>query len=134
MGFGAALKSALTQYVSFSGRARRSEFWWFTLFYYGLLFGAAMFGRALSGAGGSLVSILFPIVLFSLFLPSVSVRVRRLHDAGYSGWCLMVALLPVVGGLILLVFSLQDGIPGPNQYGPDPKNRQAIDYRPLVDY
>ncbi|WP_067574969.1 DUF805 domain-containing protein [Nocardia acidivorans] len=134
MGLRAALKSALAQYVSFDGRASRSEFWWFTLFYYGLFFAAGILSKALSGIGSSLVATFGAVVLFSLFLPSVSVRVRRLHDAGYSGWYLLVALLPFLGGLILLGLSLQDGIPGPNPYGPDPKSRPAIDYRSRIDY
>ncbi|MEU2258466.1 DUF805 domain-containing protein [Nocardia xishanensis] len=128
MGFGAALKSALTKYFSFNGRARRSEFWWFTLFYYGLILGAGMLGNMLSGNSGSLVGPFVAVVLFGLFLPSVSVWVRRLHDAGYSGWNLLIALLPLLGGLILLTFSFEDGIHGPNKYGPDPKNRPSIDY------
>ncbi|GAB2505015.1 DUF805 domain-containing protein [Nocardia heshunensis] len=131
MGFGAAIKAAFSQYATFSGRATRSEFWWFTLFYYLIIIGGAVLSGALSGAtsdDGSPASLLFIVVFIGLFLPSVSVRVRRLHDAGYSGWWLLIAIVPFIGGITLLVFSLQDGNYGPNQYGPDPKNRAPIDF------
>ncbi|MCL2304252.1 MAG: DUF805 domain-containing protein, partial [Planctomycetaceae bacterium] len=62
-----------------------------------------------------------PLLCFGLIIPSLAVIVRRLHDAGYSGWMYFISLVPFVGGIILLVFLLQDSQPGRNQYGPNPK-------------
>lgn len=116
MSFVDAIRSVLTQYVGFRGRARRSEYWWFYLFTSILGFLTA----CLSGeAVGSYIAV---IVGLALILPSLAVSVRRLHDTDRSGWFLLLALIPIVGGIIVLVFHVQDSTPGPNRFGPNPKD------------
>lgn len=116
MSFVDAIRSVLTQYVGFRGRARRSEYWWFYLFHSILGFLAA----CLSGeTGGSYIAV---IVGLALILPSLAVSVRPLHDTDRSGWFLLLALIPIVGGIVLLIFYVQDSKPGPNRFGPNPKD------------
>ena len=121
MSFPDAIRSAFSQYATFRGRARRSEYWWFSLFL--LLVGivASVLDSALGvdfeGSGGP-VSLL---VNLAVLLPSLAVAVRRLHDIDRTGWWLLLALIPIVGWIVLLVFALQNGTPGPNRFGPSPK-------------
>jgi len=110
------------KYAQFSGRSRRNEFWMFTLInilIYVLLYGA---GLALvdSGIGKALLG-LCAIYGLAILIPSLAVTVRRLHDTGRSGWWWFICLVPLVGGLILLIFCVLDSEPGTNQYGPNPK-------------
>ncbi|WP_025618281.1 DUF805 domain-containing protein [Salinispora cortesiana] len=116
MSFGDAIRSALTQYVGFSGRARRSEYWWFYLFTVILGFAGGILNGVLET---SFVSV---IVGLALLLPSLAVGVRRLHDTGRSGWFLLLGLIPFIGFVVLLVFFVQDSKPGPNRFGPNPKD------------
>jgi uncharacterized membrane protein YhaH (DUF805 family) len=115
MGFPDAVRSALTQYVGFSGRARRSEYWWFALFNVILSFVASLLDAAI---GASIFGL---IVGLGLLLPSRAVGVRRLHDINRSGWWLLLGLIPLVGAIILIVWFCQDSDRGPNQYGDSPK-------------
>ena len=126
MGFVAAIKSCFRKYVTFSGRASRSEFWWFVLFIYisavmavlldEILFAA--FGLDPRSVGYDTIG-LFPFWQFVLILPQLAVTVRRLHDNGRSGWWWFLMLVPF-GGIWLLVWYCSRGTPGPNRYGPDP--------------
>ncbi|RYH07284.1 DUF805 domain-containing protein [Tropicimonas sp. IMCC6043] len=112
MTFQDAVKTCLTQkYVDFSGRARRSEYWWFVLFVFigNIIFG--IIGIDLLGALWSL----------ALLLPGIAVGVRRLHDLDKSGWWLLIALIPLIGLLVLIYFFVQPGTRGANQYGPEPR-------------
>lgn len=99
--FGEAIKTCFSKYATFSGRASRSEFWYFFLF--------------------SFILGCIPIVNFIaglvLLLPSLAVAVRRLHDTGKSGWWYLICLIPFIGGLVLLIFYCQEGQPDANQYG-----------------
>lgn len=119
MTFTDAVRSAFRNYATFDGRARRSEFWFFALFTIlaqaaaGLLDETLYFGAGRGPAAG-LVSLL-------LFLPSLAVAVRRLHDGGRSGWWILICLLPLIGWLILLIWYLSRGEAGPNRFGPDPR-------------
>ncbi len=111
----------LKQYAVFQGRARRKEYWMFTLFsmliYIGLMIIEGILG--MGGEGGlGLLSILYSL---AVLLPSIGVTIRRLHDTGRSGWWLLISLVPIVGGIVLLVFLILDSQPGSNQYGPNPK-------------
>jgi uncharacterized membrane protein YhaH (DUF805 family) len=110
------------KYAQFSGRSRRNEYWMFTLFnllIYVLLYGAAI-ALMESGIGKALLGIC-AIYGLAILIPSLAVGVRRLHDTGRSGWWLLICFVPIVGGLILLVFFVLDSEPGTNQYGPNPK-------------
>jgi uncharacterized membrane protein YhaH (DUF805 family) len=115
MGLPDAVRSVLTQYATFTGRARRSEYWWFALANLGLSLVAAIIDAAIGFPFFQLV------VALGLFVPSLAVAVRRLHDTGRSGWWLLIGLIPLVGAIVLLVFLASDGERGPNRWGPSPK-------------
>ncbi|MGN9812519.1 DUF805 domain-containing protein [Micromonospora sp. BQ11] len=125
MSFADAIRSVLTQYVGFTGRARRSEYWWFALFSFLVSIVAAIldgvFGTNLGDAGST--GVIGLIVTVALLLPSLAVGVRRLHDTDRSGWWLLIGLVPLVGAIVLLVFFVKDGTPGANRFGPDPRDR-----------
>ncbi len=112
----------MRQFADFEGRARRTEYWMFTLFYM-LMLVATMFLMMIGGdAAASMGSILFLGVALVHLIPGISVAVRRLHDTGKSGWLYLVGFIPLVGSIILLVFFCTEGQVGPNEYGPDPKD------------
>ena len=116
MSFVESIQTVLSKYCDFNGRARRSEYWWFTLAYCilsGILSGFAQ--------GSTIFGIISGLVSLALLLPSLGVSVRRLHDVGKSGWWLLLVLIPVIGAIILLVWECKDSDPGDNQYGPNPK-------------
>lgn len=114
----------LSKYVTFSGRASRSEFWWWILALCILLFIAAIIDGAIilpmlgfdafQEEGGQPLSVL---VSLAIFLPNITVGVRRLHDTGRIGWWLLIGLIPVVGLLVLIYFYVQPSEDGGNQYG-----------------
>jgi uncharacterized membrane protein YhaH (DUF805 family) len=108
MDFVTSVKTCLGKYVTFAGRARRSEYWWFVLFTLLCSVVAQIGGDALEG-----------LVSLVLFLPSLAAAARRLHDTDRSAWWLLLFFLPVIGWLILIYFYVQRGTVGPNQYGPD---------------
>lgn len=106
----------LKNYVVFQGRARRKEYWMFVLF-------NVIISIILSSveAVADLPKILSTIYSLAVLLPSLAVGARRLHDIGKSGWWLLISFIPIIGGIILLVFMCQDSQDGDNQYGPNPK-------------
>ena len=100
----------------FSGRARRSEFWYFQLF---CLLGNLIFSFWVSKSETN--EILGLIFFLVTLLPTLAVTVRRLHDLGRSGWLILVALIPFIGVFVVLFWATQEGNPDHNQYGPSPK-------------
>lgn len=121
------------RYADFSGRSRRQEFWMFVLFQYvvafawGALVGIIMLLLTLADASEDTMMTIFyilivPYALYSLWamIPGLAVAVRRLHDLDRSGWALLFGLIPLVGGIILIVFYATEGTRGPNRFGPDP--------------
>jgi uncharacterized membrane protein YhaH (DUF805 family) len=132
MSFMEAIKSVLSKYAVFSGRARRSEYWWFVLangivsnILYFVTIGPA-YQKALNdsdfsnfsfGVGGMVYS----LYALAIFLPSLAVMVRRLHDTGRSGWYYWMVLIPFAGIFIVLYYLIQEGTNGANAYGADPK-------------
>jgi len=110
------LKVMRDNYANFSGRARRSEYWYFTLFNV-----LAIILLALLGLVTGIFFIFYLVYIIAMIIPSLAVSVRRLHDTGKSGWFILLGLVPL-GGLVLLVFYCIEGDRGPNEYGPDPKN------------
>lgn len=126
MNFGQAIRSAFSQYASFRGRATRSEYWFFWLFRV-IVGNVVLFPltEALDLAIYIPISldetyaINIPNLLWNLaiFLPSLALSVRRLHDIDKSGWVILCGFVPIIGQIILLVFYQRDSQPGQNQYG-----------------
>ncbi|MBV7508948.1 DUF805 domain-containing protein [Bacillus sp. sid0103] len=106
----------LKDYAIFSGRARRKEYWMFHLV-------NVVIGLVLVILSN--ISVLFAIITglyyLAIFIPSLAVTVRRLHDTGKSGAWFLISFVPLVGGIILLIFTCTDSQPVDNQYGPNPK-------------
>ena len=115
--FTSATAICLSRYVQFSGRAPRSEYWYFVLFTVIISVIANIIDVIVFGIGYSILS---PIANLALLLPGLAAWVRRLHDTDRSGWWWLLALVPVVGWIILLVWNCSRGTRGPNRYGPDP--------------
>jgi len=108
---------ALQKYVEFSGRARRKEFWTFALTNFVISIILSVLD-GIVGIGFGFIGTLFSL---AIFLPSIAVGVRRLHDIGKEGWWLLVGLIPVIGWIVLIYFYVQDSEPGSNVYGVNPK-------------
>ena len=120
------LKVVRDNYANFNGRARRKEYWMFYLFYIIFLIVAAVLDNILGTTfefDGINIGYGYLYLLFALamIIPSLAVTVRRLHDVGKSGWMFLVALIPLIGGIWLLILMVRDSEPGTNEYGPNPK-------------
>ncbi len=107
----------LKKYVEFNGRARRKEYWFFMLF--NVIISIVL--GVIDGFIGMDIGILGAIYSLAVFLPSLAVTIRRLHDTDRSGWWVLIGLIPLVGGIVLLVFMCLDGNSGDNRFGADPK-------------
>lgn len=112
--FGTSIGMCFSEYVTFSGRAPRAEFWWFVLF-------VTLVHVAFGAVATQFTAAMILYGLFSLvvFLPYLSVMVRRLHDRDRSGWWYWIILIPVVGAIVLLVWLCSRGTRGPNRFGPE---------------
>ena len=145
MSFIESIRTVLSKYADFNGRARRSEFWWYYLafsivmgvVYFALIvpglteYTAATMDYAMAGdpsaavpmMPGSLVTgyVVALVIGLALLLPTLAVIVRRLHDSGKPGALAFLLLLPVVNLILIIVWGATNGTPGPNQYGQDPK-------------
>ena len=114
---------ALRKYAVFTGRARRKEYWFFLLFTVLVTFLLAFIDQMLglfdpeNGVG-----LLSGIYSIGVVIPSIAVGIRRLHDTGRSGWWLLIGLIPIIGGLVILFFTILESEPGDNEYGPNPLN------------
>ena len=117
MSFVEAVKSVFSQYATFSGRARRSEYWYFILLsaLVGVVAGIIM---TFSQNVGTIITSVWGL---GSFIPSLAVSWRRLHDTGKSGVWYLINFVPAVGSIIFLIFVCKDSQPGSNQYGPNPK-------------
>lgn len=121
------VQTVLKKYAVFSGRAQRAEYWYFVLFYVigyvvlGLLDGSLRSPDEDSGYG-----LLTGLFALALLIPSLAVGVRRLHDTDRSGWWLLLMFVPLIGAIVLLVFTVQDGTRGDNRFGPDPKQQVVL--------
>ena len=114
--------------TDFSGRSRRKEYWFFQLFnliIFAMLVPLSIAMRSVDSQSFDAAGATLFIYCLIVIVPSLSVTVRRLHDIGKSGWWYLIGFVPVIGGIILLVFSLIDSEPYPNEYGLNPK---AADY------
>ncbi|MGV8940724.1 MAG: DUF805 domain-containing protein [Lysobacter sp.] len=105
----------LKNYVGFEGRARRKEYWMFTLF---TVIATVLLTLIDNAIGSGLLATLYSL---AVLLPSIAVSFRRLHDIDKSAWWLLIALVPLIGAIVLLVFACMEGTRGDNRFGPDPK-------------
>jgi len=112
---------AFKNYAVFNGRARRKEYWYFVLFniiFSILLTAVDSFAGTLDANGSGLLSSIYALVVF---LPSIAVAVRRLHDVDKSAWWMLIGIVPVIGVIILFIFMVKEGDPYENRYGINPK-------------
>ena len=155
MSFIESIRTVLSKYAVFSGRARRSEYWWYTLAVaiVSLVLYVAVVVPGLSAYSASIMEyqtavatdpsapipalpgsvitgyLILSIVNLALLLPGLGVTVRRLHDTDRSGFWIFFALVPFVGSIMLIVWEASAGTPGPNRFGADPK---ALEQAPAV--
>jgi uncharacterized membrane protein YhaH (DUF805 family) len=109
-----AVTTVLGKYADFTGRARRSEYWFWYLAVF-IAYVVAMIIDQIIGA-----PIVTVIVALGVLVPTLAAGVRRLHDTDKSGWFILIGLIPLVGAIVLLVFFVTDSGPD-NKYGPNPK-------------
>ena len=110
--------SVLQKYTVFSGRARRQEYWMFTLFSVIISFVLSIIDQQVLKSSPGILSSLYSLAVLS---PSLAVSARRLHDTGRSGWWILISLVPVIGWIVIIYFLVQDSEAGDNKYGPNPK-------------
>ena len=131
MTFGESIKTCFSKFVTWQGRASRSEYWYFILFAVICYVGATLLDGVLgtsfkitNPATGELQSMgygwVYLITALALILPSLSAMVRRLHDTNRSGWWYWIALVPLIGLIVLIVWFCSRGTVGNNNYGSDP--------------
>jgi uncharacterized membrane protein YhaH (DUF805 family) len=116
-----AVRMSFARYASFGGRARRSEYWYFTLFHWLVILLASVVSYLVVLAVPALAIILFSIVVFGTLLPHLAVSVRRLHDVNRTGWWYLLGCIPLLGAIVLFIWFCTDGTRGPNRFGADPK-------------
>jgi uncharacterized membrane protein YhaH (DUF805 family) len=130
MGFAEATRSFWKNYATFKGRARRSEYWFIQLFLVLTNLAAFFIDLALLGGdlerimamgGGGIVGLVW---ILATIVPALAVLIRRLHDTDKSAWWVLIGLVPFAGGIVLLVFTVQDSTPGDNKHGASPKALQ----------
>ena len=114
--------NVLKNYVGFSGRARRREYWLFILANFIVSLVISFIGAAIK------LPILSTIYALAIFLPSLAVLIRRLHDIGKAGVWFLIFLIPCVGGIWLIVLLCQDSMPGTNEFGANPKEVADSNY------
>lgn len=130
MSFKDAIKTCFSKYFSFSGRARRSEYWYFALFKFLIYCPLYITALTISLKSGEDAALPFWIAYFTialgLFMPSLAAEFRRLHDTGRSGWNILWYLIPFVGSIVVLVFLVTDSMPSTNRWGDNPKGEVSF--------
>ena len=132
MNFTAAIRSFWSRFVDFKGRSRRSEYWYVQLFL--VVTNLAVAGidlalmdgdvdRFIANGGGGIVGLIW---IIATIVPALAVLIRRLHDAGKTDWRALVGFIPLVGAIVLLVFTVTDSSPGENKYGTSPKASSSL--------
>ncbi|MCC5938222.1 MAG: DUF805 domain-containing protein [Lunatimonas sp.] len=118
----------LRQYADFNGRARRKEYWMFVLFNIVFALVAMFFDNILGLTVAELpYGVFYFAYVLAVFIPGLAAAVRRLHDIGRSGWMILIGLIPIIGGIWLLVLMVTEGTSGENKYGSDPKATFALE-------
>ncbi len=117
----------LKRYAEFSGRSRRKEYWMFVLGVVIVTIVLSIIEGILGMAGmvGGVYGPLTTLFVLAILIPAIAVQVRRFHDQDKSGWFVLIGLIPLLGGLVVLVFMLLDGTKGENRFGPDPKGGEV---------
>ena len=117
LSFKEAVETVLMQnYCNFTGRASRSEYWWYVLFNACVSIAVAI----VFCWSQDVYNIVNGVVCLALLLPGLGVAVRRLHDINKSGWWLLIGLVPILGAILLIVWFCKDSDMTPNEYGPVP--------------
>ena len=116
------LEALTKKYATFAGRARRSEYWYFVLFYVLAIVALAIVdGFAGTFSEEAEIGLFSGLFVLATFVPSLAVMVRRLHDTDRSGWWVLINFIPLIGAIVLIVFTVLDSQPGANRFGPNPK-------------
>jgi len=118
MDFSTAVKTCLNKYATFSGRAQRSEYWWFYLFVLIVATVLSVVDIAIFNMPDT--SPLASIFTLAILLPILGAGVRRLHDLDKSGWWILIGLVPLIGFIVLIVWFASKGTDGDNRFGSDP--------------
>jgi uncharacterized membrane protein YhaH (DUF805 family) len=108
--------TTLKKWSDFSGRASRTEYWMFFLFNFIIAIVLGVIDSVIGSPG--IIGLIFAL---AILIPAIAVGVRRLHDTDRSGWWLLIAFVPILGGIVLIVFFVLDSTPGENKYGANPK-------------
>lgn len=112
----------LKQYLDFSGRARRKEYWMFFLFNFIFALVALILDNVLGiSSEDSVNGPIYTLYTIAMFIPGLAVGIRRLHDVGKSGWTFLIILIPIIGAIWLLALFCNDSEQGTNKWGQDPK-------------
>ena len=118
---------ALEKYAVFSGRSRRKEYWYFVLLVVIISIALSLIDSLIGAydrsSGAGLLSTIFSL---AILIPSIAMSIRRLHDIHRTGWWVLISLVPLIGWIVLLVFHVQDGTPGTNRFGPNPKSASVV--------
>ncbi|MGE4314100.1 MAG: DUF805 domain-containing protein [Pseudobdellovibrionaceae bacterium] len=121
MTFTESVKCGFSIYVTFSGRASRSEYWWWFLFNILVAIGAGILDAAFFGTSAAQTTgPLGALTTLALFLPSIAVFIRRLHDRDKSGWWFLFLFVPLIGFIVLMIWMIMPGTDGPNRFGVEP--------------
>ena len=120
MTFAQSISTCFRKYFTFSGRALRSEFWWFMLFYVIVGISAGVLDAAIFGFNENDQTPISSIFYLLMFFPMISVHVRRLHDVGRSGWWYWLGLIPLIGWIVEIYWLVSRGSENPNAYGMSP--------------
>lgn len=150
IGFVAAIKRAFAKYATFEGRASRSEYWWWALFQglvmlvlyipaVGLVVAGSESGNDAQSIAGAVIGLVLLIFWVATLVPSIAVVVRRLHDAGLSGWLYLVGFIPLVGPIVLIVLMVLPASAAGSRYdrgagGPDGYGQPQQGYPPPPGY
>jgi len=116
--------SVWKKYAVFSGRATRSEYWYFVLINMAISIILVSIDKNIADGG-----ILYTIYSIAIIIPSVAVAARRLHDTDRTGWWQLILFIPIIGFIVLIIFLVQDSKPYENKYGPNPK---SLDLNPPI--
>ena len=121
-----AYKAMWKNYAKFSGRARRSEYWWVILAQTLISTAFSLINIAGDSVLGAVANVVISVYGLATLIPMISLTVRRLHDIEKSGWWYLLNCIPCIGSIILIVFFCKEGTAGSNRYGDDPKAPNVV--------